>query len=108
MAHGYMGKILNVTLPTGAIEEQSLDEAMCRQYIGGYSLGASTLPKYWLPRDGTLWFELLLASYAGFCLILAISNGQTGALFLLLTSLLGFSYVAFLEIRESLQGAADH
>lgn len=40
MDRGYMGRILNVNLTTGVIEEEALDEAMCRDYIGGYGLGA--------------------------------------------------------------------
>ena len=43
MARGYMGKILNVNLTTREIEEQSLDETMCREYVGGYGLGARLL-----------------------------------------------------------------
>ena len=43
MAHGYMGKLLNVNLATGSMEEESLDEELCRDYIGGYGLGAKLL-----------------------------------------------------------------
>src|SRR5512139_1084946 len=43
MAHGYMGSILNVDLSTGTIEEEELDEKLCRDYIGGYGLGAKLL-----------------------------------------------------------------
>jgi aldehyde:ferredoxin oxidoreductase len=38
-----MGKLLNVNLATGSIEEESLDEELCRDYIGGYGLGAKLL-----------------------------------------------------------------
>jgi aldehyde:ferredoxin oxidoreductase len=38
-----MGKLLNVNLTTGSIEEESLDEELCRDYIGGYGLGAKLL-----------------------------------------------------------------
>ena len=43
MDRGYMGKLLNVNLTTGVIEEEALDEAMCREYIGGYGLAARLL-----------------------------------------------------------------
>ncbi|MFN2157701.1 MAG: aldehyde ferredoxin oxidoreductase N-terminal domain-containing protein, partial [Anaerolineae bacterium] len=43
MARGYMGKILNVDLSKGTIEEEALDEQLCRDYIGGYGLGAKLL-----------------------------------------------------------------
>ena len=43
MARGYMGKILNVDLSSGQISEESLDENLCRQFIGGYGLGAKLL-----------------------------------------------------------------
>ena len=43
MAHGYMGSILNVDLTKGTIEEENLDEKLCRDYLGGYGLGAKLL-----------------------------------------------------------------
>ena len=43
MAGGYMGKILFVDLSTGVIKEESLDEKMCRDFIGGYGIGARIL-----------------------------------------------------------------
>ena len=43
MARGYMGKILNVDLPSGTLAEESLNEMLCRQYIGGYGVGARLL-----------------------------------------------------------------
>jgi aldehyde:ferredoxin oxidoreductase len=43
MANGYMGKILNVNLSDGKIEEETLSEDLCRDYIGGYGLGARLL-----------------------------------------------------------------
>ncbi len=43
MARGYMGEILNVDFTTGKIEAEALDENMCRDYIGGYGLGARLL-----------------------------------------------------------------
>ena len=43
MARGYMGEILNIDLTSGKIEAETLDEKMCRDYIGGYGLGARLL-----------------------------------------------------------------
>jgi len=40
---GYMGKILFVDLSTGEIKEEALDEKICRDYIGGYGIGARIL-----------------------------------------------------------------
>ena len=39
MAGGYMGKIAFVDLTTGEIRTQPLDEALVRDFIGGYGLG---------------------------------------------------------------------
>ena len=43
MVNGYMGKILFVNLSTGEFKETALEEKMCREYIGGYGLGARIL-----------------------------------------------------------------
>jgi aldehyde:ferredoxin oxidoreductase len=43
MARGYMGKILSVDLSKGMIQEEPLDEQLCREYIGGYGIGAKLL-----------------------------------------------------------------
>lgn len=43
MARGYMGKILCVNLTDGKIEEEKLNEELCRNYVGGYGLGARLL-----------------------------------------------------------------
>jgi aldehyde:ferredoxin oxidoreductase len=43
MANGYMGKLLNVDLNEGKLSEESLDPQFCRDYIGGYGLGARLL-----------------------------------------------------------------
>jgi cellulose synthase/poly-beta-1,6-N-acetylglucosamine synthase-like glycosyltransferase len=56
---------------------------------------------YRLPDDGSLWMELLLAAYVALSLALAAVHGQFGSVILLLISLLGFTYVAYLEIRET-------
>ena len=43
MSGGYMGKILLVDLSNGAIKEEVLDEKICRDFIGGYGIGARIL-----------------------------------------------------------------
>ncbi len=43
MARGYMGKILSVDLSQGTVVEEALDEKLCREYIGGYGMGAKLL-----------------------------------------------------------------
>ena len=43
MAGGYMGKILNVDLTNGKVEEEPLSEELCQDYIGGYGIGAKLL-----------------------------------------------------------------
>lgn len=43
MARGYMGELLNVDLSKNKIEAEELDEGQCRDYIGGYGLGARLL-----------------------------------------------------------------
>lgn len=43
MARGYMGKILMVDLSRNRLEDEVLDENLCRQFIGGYGIGARLL-----------------------------------------------------------------
>jgi aldehyde:ferredoxin oxidoreductase len=43
MAGGYMGKILFVNLSSGEIRDEVLDEKLCRDFIGGYGIGARIL-----------------------------------------------------------------
>jgi aldehyde:ferredoxin oxidoreductase len=43
MANGFMGKLLNVDLAGGRLTEEPLDETLCRDYVGGYGLGARLL-----------------------------------------------------------------
>lgn len=40
MLGGYMGKMLFVDLTRGEIKEETLDEKLCRDFIGGYGIGA--------------------------------------------------------------------
>jgi aldehyde:ferredoxin oxidoreductase len=43
MAQGYMGKMLMVNLSQNELKDEVLDEKLCRQFIGGYGLGARLL-----------------------------------------------------------------
>jgi aldehyde:ferredoxin oxidoreductase len=43
MARGYMGRLLDVNLTTGKMKDEPVDEKMCRDYVGGYGLGARLL-----------------------------------------------------------------
>jgi aldehyde:ferredoxin oxidoreductase len=43
MARGYMGKMLMVDLSRNELRDEVLDEKLCRQFIGGYGIGASIL-----------------------------------------------------------------
>jgi aldehyde:ferredoxin oxidoreductase len=43
MARGYMGKMLMVDLTKKELKDEVLDEDLCRQYIGGYGMGARML-----------------------------------------------------------------
>ena len=43
MAGGYMGKLLFVNLSTGEIKEETPDESLYRDFIGGYGIGARIL-----------------------------------------------------------------
>jgi aldehyde:ferredoxin oxidoreductase len=43
MIKGYMGKILFVNLSTGEIKEETPDESLYRDFIGGYGIGARIL-----------------------------------------------------------------
>jgi aldehyde:ferredoxin oxidoreductase len=43
MARGYMGKMLWVDLSKKELKDEILDENLCRQFIGGYGLGARIL-----------------------------------------------------------------
>ncbi|MGQ9627158.1 MAG: aldehyde ferredoxin oxidoreductase family protein [Anaerolineae bacterium] len=65
MARGYMGKILNVDLSNGKIEEEALDEEMCRQYIGGYGVGARLLYERMAPSVEPIGPENILGFITG-------------------------------------------
>jgi aldehyde:ferredoxin oxidoreductase len=50
MAGGYMGKLLFVNLSTGEIREETPEESLYRDFIGGYGIGARIL--YSHQKDG--------------------------------------------------------
>jgi aldehyde:ferredoxin oxidoreductase len=54
MADGYMGKILWVNLSTGKIKDEKLDEKLCRDFIGGYGIGAKILYDRMKPGEDPL------------------------------------------------------
>jgi aldehyde:ferredoxin oxidoreductase len=43
MVYGYSGKALWVDLSAGTLADEPMDEALCRQYLGGYGLGVRIL-----------------------------------------------------------------
>ena len=43
MARGYMGKMLFADLSKNKLKDEALDEKLCRQFIGGYGIGAGIL-----------------------------------------------------------------
>ena len=43
MLGGYAGKILNIDLSESRIDVEDLDDKLCREFIGGYGIGARTL-----------------------------------------------------------------
>jgi aldehyde:ferredoxin oxidoreductase len=43
MVQGYMGKMLMVDLSRSELKDEVLDEKLCRQFIGGYGIGARIL-----------------------------------------------------------------
>jgi len=59
------------------------------------------VPPYKLRLDGIWFVEIFLTVYAALGVAIAIVRGNPGPLFLLLTSLLGFGYVAWLGLREN-------
>ena len=65
MANGYMGKLLNVDLSSGKVEAEALDEALCRDLVGGYGLGARLLLDRMRPGVDPLGPENILGFITG-------------------------------------------
>lgn len=65
MARGYMGRILNVNLATGAMHDEPLDEHLCQTLIGGYGIGDKLLYDRLRPSVDPLGPENLLGFLTG-------------------------------------------
>lgn len=65
MARGYMGKVLFVDLGKGTLRDEPLDEQMCRDYIGGYGVGARILYSRQKPGVDPLGPEAMLGFMTG-------------------------------------------
>ena len=65
MARGYMGRILNVDLTSGRIEEEPLAETLCRNFLGGYGIGAKILYNRMAPGVDPLGPDNLLGFFTG-------------------------------------------
>jgi aldehyde:ferredoxin oxidoreductase len=60
-----MGKILNVDLSTGELTDETLDEALCRDFLGGYGIGAKLLYDRMKPGVDALGPDNLLGFFTG-------------------------------------------
>ena len=65
MARGFMGKILNVDLSTGRLRDEALDESLCRNFLGGYGIGAKILYDRMRPGVDALGPDSLLGFFTG-------------------------------------------
>jgi aldehyde:ferredoxin oxidoreductase len=65
MPDGFFGKLLFVDLSQGTIEEKPLDPALCRDYLGGYGLGARVLYERIPPNAGPLGADNVLGFIPG-------------------------------------------
>jgi aldehyde:ferredoxin oxidoreductase len=65
MTGGYMGKIIFVDLSIGEIKEEALDEKICRDFIGGYGIGARILYSRQKPGVNPMGPENMLGFVTG-------------------------------------------
>jgi aldehyde:ferredoxin oxidoreductase len=65
MLKGYAGKLLFVNLSTGVIKEETPDDSLYRDYIGGYGLGARILYDRMKPGVDPLGPENMLGMVTG-------------------------------------------
>lgn len=65
MVKGYMGKILFVNLTQGVCQEEALSEELCRDFIGGYGIGARILYERMKPRVDPLGPDNMLGFMTG-------------------------------------------
>ncbi len=65
MAKGYMGKILWANLSKGELKDEALDEKLCRQFVGGYGIGARLIYSRQKPKVDPLGPENILGFMTG-------------------------------------------
>lgn len=65
MPGGYIGKLLFVDLSSGKIWDEPLDEQMCKEFIGGYGIGARILFSRVKPKVDALGPENMLGIATG-------------------------------------------
>ena len=65
MAGGYMGKVLFVDLARGKLKDEALDEKLCRDFIGGYGIGARIIYSRQKGRVDSLGPENILGFMTG-------------------------------------------
>ncbi len=65
MAHGYMGKILNVDLGVGSLEDEVLPDDVNRDFVGGYGVAARLLYERMEPGVDPMGPDNLLAFFGG-------------------------------------------
>lgn len=65
MVKGYMGKLLFVDLTNGKCREEQLDEKLCRDFMGGYGIGAKILYEGMKPGADPLGPDNMLGFLTG-------------------------------------------
>jgi len=65
VARGYMGKILWVNLSSGDLKDEVLDEKLCRDFVGGYGIGARLIYSRQKPGINPLGLESILGFITG-------------------------------------------
>ena len=65
MTRGYMGKLLFVDLSSGVCKEEELGEELCRDFMGGYGIGAKILYERMKPRVDPLGPDNMLGFLTG-------------------------------------------
>ena len=65
MIKGYMGKLLLVDLARGVCKEETLSEELCRDFMGGYGIGARILYERMKPRVDSLGPDNMLGFMTG-------------------------------------------
>lgn len=75
MIPGYMGKILFVNLATGEIREETPDDNLYRDYVGGYGLGSRILYDLMKPGVDPLGPDNILGMVTGPCTGTPIPSG---------------------------------